>query len=303
MTIAVLMSTFNGHLYIDEQLKSIASQTLKNNIVLYVRDDGSTDDTIKIIERWKKKLNIIIYKGKNIGPAKSFWELFMNLDIQADYYAFCDQDDIWDIDKIERGVNSLKGHDNEAMLWCSNCRLIDGNDVVLEKQMYKESLQFSIVSQIVSGTIQGCAMLFNNCLRNYIYNKQITDFPMHDFVLITYAIAAGRVIYDETPAFSYRIHANNVVANRGKNRIQRTLGSINKWFSKEHIYENSSFAKQIFLDNEEYLDQETKSYINMVTHCKKNFINRIKIIKNPLSKTIYKDAERSYKIRVFLGII
>ena len=54
-----------------------------------------------------------------MGPARSFWKLLMNSEIQADYYAFCDQDDIWDLDKLERGVDSLKEEVHPA-LWCSN---------------------------------------------------------------------------------------------------------------------------------------------------------------------------------------
>ena len=102
MKIAILMSTYNGHKYLDEQMESLVNQTLKDNMTVYVRDDGSNDDTIEIIEKWSKKLDVVLYKGENIGPAKSFWDLFMNLGIQADYYAFCDQDDVWEKDKLRR---------------------------------------------------------------------------------------------------------------------------------------------------------------------------------------------------------
>ena len=95
MKIAVLMSTYNGQKYLDEQLMSIADQTFSKMMTLYIRDDGSTDNTLKIIEKWKKKIDIVFFQGENVGPARSFWKLLMNSEIQADYYAFCDQDDIW----------------------------------------------------------------------------------------------------------------------------------------------------------------------------------------------------------------
>lgn len=303
MKIAILMSTYNGQKYVDEQLKSLSNQTLKDDMTVYIRDDGSVDDTVKIVESWMTKLNIVLYKGDNIGPANSFWNLFMNSEIQGDYYAFCDQDDIWDENKIQKGVEALENFNSDAALWCSNCRLIDADSIVIDEKMYKQQLTFSIISQLVSGTIQGCAMMFNNSLRKYVYGKKITKFPMHDYVMITYAIAAGRVIYDSTPSFSYRIHSNNVVANEGKSKIKHITDSVNKWFSKEHIYENSSFAKRILEDNIDYLDQETVDYINNLVNCKKSFAHRLKIVKNPLSTTVSKKAERSYKIRVMLGII
>lgn len=303
MKIAILLSTYNGEKYLNKQLESVIAQNINADITLYVRDDDSNDNTLNILSEYSGVFNIKIFKGKNLGPAKSFWEMFMNNDIQADYYAFCDQDDIWDDDKLKKGVAALKKYEDEIALWCSNCRLIDADGNVLDDAMYKQTLHFSIISQIVSGTIQGCSMVFNNCLRDYVYSKRITDFPMHDFVLITYAIAAGRVIYDENPSFSYRIHENNVVANEGKNVIRHLVHSLNKWFSKDHIFENSSFARQILVDNECYLDQETILYINWITHCKRSVINRLKVVNSPLSTTVNKRAERSFKIRVLLGII
>ena len=59
MKIAILMSTYNGHEYLNEQLKSIANQTVVEQISLYIRDDGSTDDTVEIIERWKSKIRYL----------------------------------------------------------------------------------------------------------------------------------------------------------------------------------------------------------------------------------------------------
>ena len=62
MKIAVLMSTYNGHSYLNEQLKSLAQQTVAEDVTVYIRDDGSTDDTFKIIEKWKTRMDIVLYK-------------------------------------------------------------------------------------------------------------------------------------------------------------------------------------------------------------------------------------------------
>ena len=59
MKIAVLMSTYNGEKYLDEQLESLAKQTVADKMTLYIRDDGSTDRTFDIIEKWKSKINIV----------------------------------------------------------------------------------------------------------------------------------------------------------------------------------------------------------------------------------------------------
>ena len=135
MKIAVLMSTYNGHKYLDKQLKSIAEQTVVNHLTLYIRDDGSKDDTFDIIDKWKNKINIVLYKEKNAGPAMSFWQLLMKSEVKADYYAFCDQDDVWDKDKIEKGIEKLKG---SIQLYACNCRIIDEKDVVIKKNRVSE---------------------------------------------------------------------------------------------------------------------------------------------------------------------
>ena len=77
MKIAILMSTYNGEKYLDEQLESIFKQNINAKITLYVRDDGSTDSTIAIIQQWKQKLDIVLYKEKNLGPAGSFGDYLL----------------------------------------------------------------------------------------------------------------------------------------------------------------------------------------------------------------------------------
>lgn len=148
MKIAILMSTYNGHNFLDKQLKSIAEQTLINEIKLYIRDDGSTDDTFEIIDRWKDRIDIVLIKGENVGPSKSFWSLFMDKEINADYYAFCDQDDIWDVDKVKKGVEKLSEYFNKPVLWCSNCRLINEKGTVVSPKMNKDVPQFNIKDTI-----------------------------------------------------------------------------------------------------------------------------------------------------------
>lgn len=81
-----------------------------------------------------KKLNIELIKGENIGPALSFWELLTNQEISGDYFSLCDQDDIWDSDKLEVGIKFLKNYS----LYCCNCRIIDKNDHIIEQYRKKE---------------------------------------------------------------------------------------------------------------------------------------------------------------------
>ena len=83
--VAVIMSTYNGELFIREQLDSILNQTYKN-IEIVVRDDGSKDKTVEIIKEYMQKYpNIVLHQGENLGFIKSFFELLKLA--EADYYA------------------------------------------------------------------------------------------------------------------------------------------------------------------------------------------------------------------------
>ena len=105
--IAILLSTYNGSKYLREQLNSIIDQTVKDWI-LYVRDDGSTDETIDIIKEYVSLYPNINYIEdiQNLGSARSFMKL-LSL-VEADHYMFCDQDDVWLPTKIEVSLMEMK---------------------------------------------------------------------------------------------------------------------------------------------------------------------------------------------------
>ena len=128
--ITVLTPTYNRAERLDGLFQSLLAQDNKEFIWLVV-DDGSTDDTFKIIEKWKTRMAIVLYKESNAGPAMSFWQLLMKQDIQADYYAFCDQDDVWDPNKLEVAIKQL----NSNTHFCAcNCRIIDENGIIIDEK-------------------------------------------------------------------------------------------------------------------------------------------------------------------------
>lgn len=121
--VQVLLSTYNGEKYLKEQIESILKQK-EVDIHLLVRDDGSSDSTIKILEEISNKnKKITFYKGKNIGPARSFMELLKKSE-EADYYSFADQDDIWEENKIISAINKLK-NTNEPELYLSALGIVN----------------------------------------------------------------------------------------------------------------------------------------------------------------------------------
>ena len=147
----IMLSTYNGAKYLDKQLNSIYAQETQHNIRVLVRDDGSTDSTLRILHGWSEKLNLeLIEDSKNMGPAKSFMEL-LSCAPEADYYAFVDQDDEWDSSKIQYAVETI-GDTAERVLWFSNCRIIDGNSKLVEPVLHKNPPILNMVSQLICGS-------------------------------------------------------------------------------------------------------------------------------------------------------
>lgn len=302
MKIAVLMSTYNGEKYIAKQLDSIMNQSINCEMVICIRDDGSTDRTLDIINLYSNSMNIVLYKGKNIGAARSFWRLFCNKEIMADYYAFSDQDDIWDINKLDIAVSRLEKC-SSAALWCSNCRLIDGNDKIISYKMNEKDPKFDSCSQFVCGTTQGCAMVFNNELREIIISQKISTIPMHDFVILTYAIQLGVILYDKHDRFSYRIHASNTLEKSGKSIIKKVVLSFEKFFSKKSRNVISKYAGEYAQNLELYLSNDEYKYIRNLSQVKKSFTKRLLVVLNKKTKNKNLRGEISFILRTLLGVI
>lgn len=101
-SVQVVMSTYNGEKYLKEQIDSILSQE-GVDVRLYIRDDGSSDRTTDILASYQEHKNVKIEKGNNLGFAKSFLTALDECD-EADYYAFSDQDDVWEKDKLSTAI-------------------------------------------------------------------------------------------------------------------------------------------------------------------------------------------------------
>ena len=149
----ILLSTYNGEKYIIEQLESIFHQTCQE-IRLYIRDDGSEDSTVEKIRQYLAAHPE--YQGKtvwveneaheNLGYMKSYWKLLREAS-GAQYYAFCDQDDVWLPQKVERGVTALeKEKEDKPVLYFSNFYQCNEDlSIAKEGPVYTENIKFENV--------------------------------------------------------------------------------------------------------------------------------------------------------------
>lgn len=168
--VMVIMSTYNGACYIERQLDSIINQK-DVKVSVFIRDDNSQDNTIEVIKEYitRKKIdNIKFISGKNVGYARSFWEA-LRLCEEADYYAFSDQDDIWNIDKLLICINEIDNDINIPQLSYCRMRRCDENLNVLSEQVNilkdKDLTKKMVLTQTYN---YGAATVINHSARELI---------------------------------------------------------------------------------------------------------------------------------------
>jgi glycosyltransferase involved in cell wall biosynthesis len=260
--IAILLCTYNGARFLKEQLDSFARQTHRNWSI-YASDDGSSDETLQILNDYQLKLGndrLTIIQGPKQGFAKNFFSLIRNLEISADYFAFSDQDDIWFENKLERSINQLAIlPKNTPSLYCSRTRLVDSQKQKIGySPLFKKppSFQNSLVQSIAGAN----TMLINNASRRLILElADNTPVVAHDW--LTYMLVSGcggKVIYDSVPTLSYRQHEGNLIGANAdlKNQLLRIRkmfsGRFSKW-SALNLVALNSIKEHLTDDNQQRL--------------------------------------------------
>ncbi len=225
-TVCVLMSTYNGEKYIREQIDSILNQ--RDVLVkLYIRDDGSKDNTLKIIEEYQKKYdNIKLAKGENIGYKKSFMFLTYNAP-DADYYAYADQDDVWLSNKMIQAINMIKeGDQRKPVLYYSMMTQVDEKLKIMQEQQTPKIMQNKIMS-LFQNFAQGSTILFNAKLLEKVKSYHIEKEVSHDIWLPICALFLGEVVFDNNSYILYRRHNESVTVKMSssywKNLIKQVM--------------------------------------------------------------------------------
>lgn len=204
--VVILVSTYNGEKYLAEQLDSIIAQK-GVNIEIMVRDDGSTDETIKILDDYKKRGFLDWYTGENIGSAKSFLDLLKNAP-DANYYAFSDQDDVWLPEKINKAVTVLESKDYDGpKLYFGNQYCWRNGEIA--GRVKEEMPSFDKYDCTVMNPTFGCTQVFNKELIELIRSHFPSFIWSHDYLVYLVAMYFGEVYYDHEAYMKYRLHGDN----------------------------------------------------------------------------------------------
>lgn len=230
----ILMSCYNGSRYLSQQLESVLQQTV-TDFTLLIRDDGSKDDTLQILQQCEDS-RIKVLSGENLGPSGSFFALLEEArKLGADNVFFCDQDDIWMPQKMELLLAELANCPSGPALVFSDFSMIDGEGTVTGDS-YAAMAQLRIPQDgnffpklLAQPYVFGCASALNKALLDLIVNPP-EGIEMYDCWIALVASVFGTVRYLSTPTIYHRFHTSNATGKAGMNslssRLRRLTGQL-----------------------------------------------------------------------------
>lgn len=242
--VAICMATYNGGKYIGQQIESIIHQTY-SDWRLFIRDDGSNDNTIDVIREYAVTLGekiVLINDGKqstksskgNFANALSWITSYYDFK----YYMFCDQDDVWLDDKIEkslRAIQQAEKENDEPILLHTDLKVVDAQLNVLGESFVKYRALNPDVRDVnhllIQNNITGCTMMWNQKL-NELIDISSECVAMHDWWFSLTAACFGKIIYLNEPTILYRQHSANVV---GATKVNSLAFIINRLLGNNHV--------------------------------------------------------------------
>ena len=284
MKIIVLMSAYNGEAYIRQQIDSVLNQDIDAQLQLLVRDDGSTDSTRAILDAYQNAGKLTWYAGENLGPARSFWQLLQNAP-EADYYAFCDQDDVWLPEKLSRAVAQLQ--DEKAMLYCSAFIAVDAQLNPIGYHHSPLNRYTDYAHSLIYSTAAGCTFVFTHAAREaaVAYDMDVHPPIIHDWLLHKIVtITGGKMIFDPVGSIYYRQHGNNTIGAQ-KSGLQGLAVRVKRFLSGGSRGVRSECAKALLEVYGDRVENEVRDALDLVANYAENPQKRKKLLEDPRFRT------------------
>lgn len=218
--VAILMATYNSEVYLKAQIDSILEQTY-TDWALYIRDDGSQDNTITIIKSYQNecdKIYLLENNSKQLGPRDSFLEL-LNL-VESEYYMFSDHDDVWLNNKIERFVREIDEYISsdalKPVIVCSDLKVVDSNLNELNHSFWDFSnFRLNEFNDIeyhwFNNNINGCSMLLNNAVKRLVFPYPMSAYMHDSWIALVTLYNDGVVLPIQESLMLYRQHDKNTL--------------------------------------------------------------------------------------------
>lgn len=225
--IAILLATYNGERFLREQIESLYAQTLQGWTV-YVHDDGSTDGTKAILDEYAQtKDNFVVLDYPSQGGASANFFSLLKF-VNASYYFFADQDDVWMAEKMERCMARMELAENEdtdrPVLVCCDACVTDASLNVLSPSLWECSgahpeFLTNFDESAATPFVTGCTMLINRKAKDSVLWQQTDKATMHDaFITLCVFKAHGEVVPLRESLMYYRQHGDNTLGAYSRER-------------------------------------------------------------------------------------
>lgn len=301
--VAVLLSTYNGEKYIKEQIDSVLAQE-NVDVRIVIRDDGSHDSTIDILKDYQSKFsNIKCLFADNVGAEMSFHCLcqFARENIIADYYAFCDQDDVWQPEKLSKAIDKLSHLENAVpKLYFSNLKMVDRDLNEMRKLFADDEVVISKRMALIQIFTYGCTCVFNRPAIEAYCRADFSRELAHDNWIYVLSIFLGNVVYDRNSYILYRQHGTNLSGQRASginlayNRIKRATKG--HWGHDFELYATTllnAFPERLFPGD--------LQYIRRIAFYRKSFHKKMSLVFSTTYATGHFSKDIAIKTRILFN--
>lgn len=292
MRVDIVLATYNGAEYIEEQVNSIIEQD-HTNWRLIVSDDGSTDDTVDMIKSLATKRQCSdrvkfvdrcqVFQGK--GPTSNFLNGLYFSD--SEYTMFCDQDDVWFKNKVSQQLKSIMSLNQNlpAVSFCDST-VVDSDLTEIDnsfrhhENLFIDSSSIDTNSLMFQNYAPGCCMILNKKLRELIFSYEINvnSIVMHDWYIMLIASITGNIMVCREPLMYYRQHSSNQVGVSSKLKIRNFKS---KYIRSKFNHERSK-EQLVYIDSLPFIDDKVL----------RELVNSFKGTKTDRWKTIFKNNIR-----------
>ncbi len=289
LEVDVLLATFNGELYLAEQLDSLLNQ-VGVVINLLVSDDGSTDATVDILNQFREKFfTFKFFKGPGIGPAANFMYLLSKS--TGKFVAFCDQDDVWNPEHLMNSVDKLGINQPNPRLTFSSMIPFSESEATFQPWPSKR-FSPTIHKFIAENHARGCTIVMNRAAVKLILSRNSKKMIMHDWWCVLVVLTCGEVFYIKEPQIRYRIHEKNFTKKKERNL------NLKVKFLVTRRWEPRSQLVELFQLHRDDMNEYEQAYIeNTLKFFEGNLFTRI------FGLILNRDRFRSkFKDEIFLRI-
>jgi glycosyltransferase, family 2 len=293
--ILVLMSTYNGEKYLEAQIESILNQKGVNEVNLFIRDDGSSDGSVDIIEQLHKKYpdKIIVEYGENIGYNASYFQLLkLTKESEYDFFSFSDQDDVWLPEKLYCAVKKLReGRQDIPKLYASTSYLVH-DDLIPYGTTRKKRRALHFYNCLIQDICPGHTEVFNPYLHRLMQEDFIAErIYVYDSWLMNYARLYGEIYFDNRPHCYYRQHEKNELGY-GKGKLGQILLSIKRGLKGDGKKYRTQIQYFYELNKEEIQKQGFEKEVLLFLQStgilqRLNFVFRTKFYRQSIMETLF----------------